>query len=182
MLANHFSDQVLCLKWFNANLFIKRKLNLYKTSFFGANCLFQGQKQISNPEFFDSSLSQQEDDCVADKKYFIRYPTVNGITGQQILQLFNLIPDNLWDKPLLVNDSGRLPLHRAFAIIHGIKDWSEEATRQAKDRLIYYEFYQEQLKILLRRVLGKSPRADIYTLDDVTYDRLSSGISLRPYR
>ncbi len=174
-VRDHFSDQVLCLKWFNAYPSLKKKIELVQDIIFsGQIALFQGQKQISNPEFFDSSLSQQEDDCVADKKYFIRYPTVNGITGQQILQLFNLIPDTLWDKPLLVNDSGHFPLHRAFAIIHGIKDWSEEATRQAKDRLIYYEFYQEQLKILLRRVLGKSPRADIYTLDDVTYDRLSA--------
>ena len=137
------SKQILQLKWFNAYPNITTKVkNLEYLNIFGKLSIFNGTLQIINPE-----LGPKE-------KYHlhIEYPTVNTISGNIIKKLISKIPKKLWydiKTDVINSKSSHISLSEAFMVLHGKED--QKRHEESKLRLIYEEFYIEQLQLLKRR-------------------------------
>ena len=159
-LRDFFSEQTMELRWFNAypNLVYKLK-KIDRIIFSGVCKIYNGKWQIVSPQITESS----EEDIVEQAKaedsngYDIRYPTVNGVNSASIKRIINKIPEGLWGRmnEHLSTDilrKNQFPsLGEAFAILHGRLLCSKEAFGPAKKRLIYEEFFQEQVKLLSRK-------------------------------
>jgi len=148
-----YSDAIISLKWFNAYPATKKKLELLKEfSFIGELSVFNGAKQMINPKIIESS------EALINNEFLIQYPAINTVKGANIQKIINKIPADLWDKipetlprKILVKRNF-LSLTNSFKTLHGKKtDWEKEDLKLAKFRLIYEEFFYEQLKIFLRR-------------------------------
>jgi ATP-dependent DNA helicase RecG len=174
-----FSGETISLRWFNSYSSILKKIeNSTHIEFFGTVQNYQGQKQISNPEFNDlSDITETLESLVKDKKLKIQYPTVNTVGPANIKKIIDKIPTELWSNipetlPLETRETRKfLSLEESFRILHGktqeLDKWSERNEDFAKERLIYEEFFREQIKIHLRRAAQKKPKAQkISTNDD----------------
>lgn len=149
------SDRVMSLKFFNSYPNMQKKLKgLENITFYGKVSTYAGMRQISNPTF--SELTQEENDTDREKVE-ITYPTINKIPTKFIVELINTIPENLWNSieetlpEDLVKQRDFMSLSRAFRIIHGKELYHKETYEEAKNRLIYEEFFQDQIKINLRK-------------------------------
>ncbi len=148
IIQDHLSPLTLKLKWFNAYPNQRIKLKALNTiEFLGVPQQYLGQYQIVNPLLGDQIPP-------AGQK-LVDYPTVNKVSGKRILGLIQKIPDYFWEQaeeilPASLLKKNQLPgLKQAFQILHGIA--SPFSTEQARFRLIYQEFFEEQLKILIRQ-------------------------------
>ena len=149
--------------------------------------MFRGKWQIVNPqttEASDQELIARANEPEGAPHYEIRYPTVNGVNSTGIKRLFGKIPDHLWDeirehlpREILLKNQF-LSLGESFAVLHGRLSCSEEAFSSAKMRLVYEEFFQEQVKLLSRKQGRKSEEGIRLSLDA---DILKEAISLFPY-
>jgi ATP-dependent DNA helicase RecG len=146
LISDPNSGEKLNLVWFNAYPNLLNKLEEKKEfEFFGLISEWKNQKQIISPNFGTGE----------DQNKKIEYPTINTVKGTFIKKIIDKIPISLWDSiketiPAEILKKRNLPgLNEGLKIIHGkIENGNFEA---AKDRLIYEEFFQEQLKILARK-------------------------------
>ncbi len=168
------SDNFLTLRWFNTYGSVKQKLEkLELIEFMGEASFFAEKAQIVNPEIYP--LQSLEDESVFQKTgtdLKIQYPTINTISGVHIKKIIDQIPETLWDKidEILPNDllikRDLFGLKEAFKILHAKIKPNDELQLKAENRLIYNEFFNDQIKIFLRRKYFKKPHADHFTIPD----------------
>ncbi|RLA65242.1 MAG: DNA helicase RecG [Epsilonproteobacteria bacterium] len=156
-----FSNKTITLRWFNAYSSAIKKLESLEgdVKFTGTISSFKGQLQIISPQFISDE----------DKKK-ITYPTINSIEGRYIKKIIEKIPDDLWDqiKGHAPEKDSLMSLSESFKIIHGkTKEYSDELFEKAKERIIYEEFFLEQLQIQARKrkIISLSPPEIDYPKD-----------------
>jgi ATP-dependent DNA helicase RecG len=151
------SEKTLNLRWFNAYSSMNEKIKKLKIiSFSGVVQSYQGQFQIINPEISEYAPEQENE----NSSFKVQYPTVNKLGPTHIKKIFDKIPKALWDEipeslpSELLEKRGLLSLSLAMRILHAkvpVSEYSNNLLDKAKERLIYEEFFQEQIKIHLRR-------------------------------
>ena len=171
-VEENLSKEIIVLKWFNTYPSIKKKLQTLKEIvFWGTLSNYKNQLQIVNPEITSSEEFSESDD---KQGLTIRYPTINTVNGNIIKKIFEKIPSSLWDEILetlptdLIKKRNLLGLKNSIMIIHGLADWSKENEDRAKERLIYEEFFTEQVKVICRREknqLIKSKKINVKSID-----------------
>lgn len=173
VVQDELSPLTLNLRWFNAYSSLNDKMKKSELiNFNGIVQSFQGQLQIVNPEFenYDPLLEVKE-----KAEYKILYPTVNKLGPAHIKKVFDKIPDYLWDNlpetlhPSILEKRDLLPLAKAFRIMHGkipVENFTDKMCDAAESRLIYEEFFHEQIKISLRRSRLKSPKGIVINVTD----------------
>lgn len=176
-------NSLLTLRWFNAYPGIKKKIDtIGEFIFLGKVEDYKGTLQIINPKIIDESIANKE-----ESPYLIEYPTINSVTSTNLKKLITKIPASLIEniKDELPNDiiakRSLYNLKDCFKLIHGKIDVEnfELDYNKACNRLIYEEFFHDQLKILTRKKIIKgisSPRL-------LTNSKLlAKYISLFPYQ
>ncbi len=159
-LEDHFtSGKVLQINFFNCYPSIIKKLEGTNYIIFNGRInSYRGTMQINNPSFEVFSLN---DNSISNQSQItITYPTIGGIKPSYIAKCFNNIPIHLWEEiediipPSILKKNNLMPLNQCYQIIHGIIPIKEQKEfTSAKERLIYNDFFFEQLKIFVRRQL-----------------------------
>lgn len=171
------SDKILTLKWFNSYGSVTQKISkcIY-IEFMGEASLFNGQSQFTNPDFFSlESLDSESPFVTVSNELKIQYPTVNTIPGVQIKKAMDKIPMSLWNNipetlPRdLIKKKNFLSLSESFKVIHAKIKPTPELESRAENRLIYEEFFEDQIKIHLRRQYFKKPKANSYTVSEIVF-------------
>ena len=166
VVQDAFSMGTFTLKWFNCYPSQVNNLKSYNYFHFtGQVSSFMNQLQLISPDVNEIELSEFQKDLQswqqgAEKSLKVQYPTVNGISPHLLLGVINKIPEKLW-KTLndylpekLRQERGMIPLGEAFRRVHGkssVELASGDSLKEAHDRLIYEEFFREQVKLILRR-------------------------------
>ncbi len=177
------SDQTLNLKWFNCYSSIQKKLQeLDEIEFIGTVSEYNGLKQIANPEYYEP----KNQDEVRELK--VQYPTISGVNSINIKRIFDRIPEKTWNEiteflpnKVLENNSF-ITRKEAFSYIHGrvaSSEWSDEKYKKAKERLVYEEFFTDQLKVHLRKNNRKTESGITINVSDKTIKKASG---LYPYQ
>ncbi len=180
------SDKVLTLKWFNSYGSITSKLSkVTYIEFMGEASVFNGQNQFTNPDFFALETPDDPSPFVTvSNELKIQYPTINTVSGIYIKKFIDKIPKELWNNipetlpQSLIKKKNFLSLGDAFKVIHAKIKPTPELEAKAEKRLIYEEFFEDQLKIYLRRKYFKKPKAKKY---EVSEEVFKSFHSLYPY-
>lgn len=180
------SDKILTLKWFNSYGSITSKISKCTyIEFMGEASVFNGQNQFANPDFFQLETPDDPSPFVTvSNELKIQYPTVNTVPGIQIKKFIDKIPSVLWDNipetlpKALLQKNNFLSLGDSFKVIHAKIKPNPELEKKAEDRLIYEEFFEDQLKIYLRRKYFKKPKAKKYEVNDQIF---KSFAELYPY-
>ena len=180
------SDKILTLKWFNSYGSVTSKISKCTfIEFMGEASLYNGQPQFANPEFIALETPDSDSSLVAvSQDYKIQYPTINTVPGLQIKKIIDKVPANLWDQiaetlpTRILKQNNFLSLSESFKVIHAkIKPTADLEARSEK-RLIYEEFFIDQIKIHLRRKYFKKPKAEKFS---VTSETFSQFLKLYPY-
>ena len=180
------SDKILTLKWFNSYGSVTSKISKCTyIEFLGEASLFNGQPQFANPEFHPIENLESESSFVTlSQELKIQYPTVNTIPGVQIKKIMDKIPAQLWNEipetlPKKILDTNSfLSLSDSFKVIHGKLKPTPDLELRAEKRLIYEEFFEDQIKIYLRRQYFKKPKADKYSISEEQFKKY---LDLYPY-
>ena len=180
------SDKILTLKWFNSYGSITSKISKCTfIEFMGEASVFNGQAQFANPEFYPiEKLDEPSLFITVNKELKIQYPTVNTIPNVQIKKLFDKIPSALWNSieetlpEKILTKYQFLPLKDSFKVIHAKIKPNTDLEKKTDDRLIYEEFFEDQLKIYLRRQYLKKPKAKNYNVSDSLFNQMAG---LYPY-
>ena len=176
IIQDSLSPQTMTLKWFNTYPSFK---NQFKPDleflFLGEVKSYKTQLQMTNPKINPKEAIQQDG-------MLIEYPTVNGVSGKNIKNIFDKFPENLWETQInsLVDDlkvtPNSLPLTKAFQGVHGKLSGSEIKT--AKERLIFEEFFLGQLKVLARKLRTRALKAKPI---EISKDEKLKLLALFPY-
>jgi len=178
VLKDLHSEKMINLKWFNTYPSFKNQIEKEETlTFLGEVKEYKGVLQIINPKLNPEKLN--------DNGVLIEYPTLNSVSGINLKKIFKRIPDYLWDTPLHIiprefEDHLKLPpLNICIKTLHGIDlDFSKEKFETAKERLIYQEFLNDQLKVIARKESYKKINSDVINIDTKELVRLKK---LFPY-
>ncbi|MCR9203834.1 MAG: ATP-dependent DNA helicase RecG [Halobacteriovoraceae bacterium] len=165
-IQDRFSQGVVSLKWFNLYPSQVKDLKEHKHIFFtGQGSSYMGQQQILNAEVIDISPEDYEKPLEywqqnQEESLRVSYPTIEGISPSHLGGLIKKIPEELWQDisdPLpqeMRDNRNLLDLGNAFNILHGRvspEQYNEQNKQAATQRVIYDEFFQEQVKIQLRK-------------------------------
>lgn len=191
VIQDHYSDKTLKLNWFNCYPSVVQKISQLKYIIFdGEVTSFNNDFQISNPSF--NELNNDELTLPLNywnnlpKKIIVQYPTINSISPVHLSQVFEKIPLQLWDNIThkfqdLFSHLNLRSLSDSFKVIHG-KVNEHDLTNHYEEsisRLIYQEFFEEQIKIFSRRKTLKS-------CDSIQINKINNFIktneSLFPYQ
>ncbi|MEI8347167.1 MAG: DEAD/DEAH box helicase, partial [Pseudomonadota bacterium] len=173
------SSELLFLKWFNTYASVSNKLkDLEKIIFAGTVQVYQGQRQIINPDYDDLAPSNTFE-------YRIQYPTVNKLAPVHLKKIFQKITPELWAQidetlpPEVLSKRDLFNRQDSFKILHGQK-WpcDEKDWKIAQNRLIYEEFFFGQLKVHLRRKYFQFVKAPVIESED---DYLTELLKFFPY-
>ena len=187
-IKDFFSHEIIDLQWFNSYPNLVYKLKKIDQLIFSGVCKkYNGKWQIVNPQVNEAStediieLKEQPEEI---PHYDIRYPTVNGINSVGIKRIIKKIPEYLWDQIeehlsySVLQKNQFPPLGEAFKILHGRFSCSREVYTIAKKRLVYEEFFQEQVKLFSRRQGLKSKQGIKFS---ITPELFKEAISLFSY-
>lgn len=181
-----YSDKILTLKWFNSYGSITSKISKCTyIEFMGEASVFNGQPQFANPDFSPiESINDPSSFVTISNDLKIQYPTINTVAGVQIKKFIDKIPKELWDNipetlpSAIIKKNDFLSLGNAFKVMHAKIKPTPELEKKAEGRLIYEEFFEDQLKIYLRRKYFKKPKASKYVVSEETYQSFGK---LYPY-
>ncbi|WP_127715169.1 ATP-dependent DNA helicase RecG [Halobacteriovorax sp. HLS] len=187
-----FSKSSLELKWFNSYSSVSHKIQSSKyLEFTGQVQSYQGALQVVNPDFkpyTQNELPSTEEKESQLPQLKVQYPTTNGVNSSNIKKVIEKIPLALWDNiedtlpQEYINKRNLLDLKTSFAIIHAKREildsWSELQYQQARDRLVYQELFEEQLKFTLRKKTIKSLPGINIKRDPASIEKI---LSLFPY-
>lgn len=169
VVRDDYSSDIVILKWFNSYSSVSKKIEkLKEIEFFGRVTSYQGRLEIINPDI-------GEKDSQPDLQ--IKYPTINSVKGHNIQKIILKIPDEVWNGvPEIIPDEiiekrKLFSRESAFKLLHGRcacgeKEWSETFVEDARNRLIYEEFFLEQIEIQSRRKKIKSKTAPEIIISD----------------
>lgn len=170
------SPAITNLRWFNTYPSFKKQIEATETFIFlGTPNEFKGELQIVNPKI-NPKLKSNESGLL------VEYPTYNTVPGNQISKIIEKIPTTLWKTKInsisnpFAHKLSLSDLENAFAVLHGRS--TKLSKTNALNRIIYEEFFQNQLKVLARKLKNKSLKAQSYDTDE---SKLSELISLFPY-
>lgn len=172
------TDKILTLKWFNSYGSVTQKISKCTyIEFMGEASIFNGQLQFTNPDFFSlESVDSDSPFATASNELKIQYPTVNSIAGVQVKKIIDKISMTLWNNipetlPVsLIKKKNFLSLSESFKVIHAKIKPTVELESMAEKRLIYEEFFEDQIKIHLRRQYFKKPKANPYKVPEEKFE------------
>ena len=171
------SDKILTLKWFNSYGSITQKISksIY-IEFMGEASIFNGTLQFTNPEFFSlDSIDSESPFVTVSNELKIQYPTINTVSGIIVKKIIDKISSDLWNNipetlpNILIKKKSFLSLSEAFKVIHAKIKPTADLEAKAEKRLIYEEFFEDQIKIYLRRQYFKKPKAISYKVAQSTF-------------
>lgn len=186
IIESYDQKERIILNWFNVYPSLKKKIeDMKEMEFMGVVSEFQGRNQINNPSINDPQDKIEQ--VVSSDELIREYPTINGVAGKFTKQFIDKIPSDLWN-----NIPEKLPVHliekrkltsikKSFLIIHGLiykEDWSIDLFEKSKLRIVYEEFFQEQMKIISRRQTQQKITTDKIIIESSVFE---SFISLLPY-
>jgi len=181
-VQDKLSSQLLTLKLFNCYGSVRSKIeSLDEIEFLGVVSEFNGTKQIANPDFNSPELFNGESGLK------IQYPTVATVSTNHFKKVIDRIPNDFWDSiqenlPVeLISKNKLLSRAESFRYLHGKVEsskWSEDEFNRAMDRLIYEEFFNDQVKVNYRKQTRKSIEGLSITISD---SELKDSFSLYPY-
>jgi ATP-dependent DNA helicase RecG len=181
------SDKILTLKWFNSYGSVTQKISkcIY-LEFMGEASIYNGTLQFTNPEFFELESSKSDSPFASvSNELKIQYPTINTVSGIIIKKIIDKIPTDLWSKisetlpEKLIQKKSFLSLSDSFKVIHAKIKPTAELEKRAQNRLIYEEFFEDQIKIYLRRQYFKKPQSPAYSVNDQTFHEFCSRYSYK---
>ena len=183
LVRDELSSSLMSLQWFNSYSSVYNKLEaLSNVEFIGIIQTYQGRHQIINPIVNGIGESEEES---ADA--IIKYPTINHIPSRTLAGILERIPKHLWDEipetlpETVMTKRSLLSAAQTFRLLHGIGPLSEnpeEQLEKAKERLIYEEFFAEQMKLLIRRKKHRTINAPIFPVTEID---LRDILSLFPF-
>lgn len=175
-VADKHSDAVFNLKWFNCYQSVVKKLESLKViTFLGKVSDYQGNPQITNPEYEELNSDKGQNST----SFSITYPALGELTSTKIKSLFDKLPTEIFDAieetlpQEVIQKNHLIPKGEAFKIAHGLIDssrWTPELWEKAIERLAYEDFLEEQLKLSVRRENHKKPKSpviDEYQLQEI---------------
>ena len=187
-IKDFFGHEIIDLQWFNSYPNLVYKLKKIDQLVFSGTCKkYNGKWQIINPQVDEASkedIVELKEQTESIPHYDIRYPAVNGINSAGIKRVLNKIPEYLWEEieerlsHNILKKNQFSSLGEAFKILHGRLSCSQEAYTAAKKRLIYEEFFHEQVKLFSRRQGLKSKQG---IKIPVTQELFQEAICLFPY-
>ena len=157
------SDTPSCsLRWFNVYPSQKDKYEQLKSIvFYGIPKKEKQSFSITSPVITTEVNSHIE----------IQYPTINKVSSSRLKTLFAKIPRTFWETlqdplaPSLFNKNNLCSFKDALKTIHGIdvpkSHMKNSFYKKAKRRLIYQEFYEQQVKVEIRKDLNKKANAPV---------------------
>ena len=161
VVQDFFSGETMELVWFNAYPNLGHKLRrMEQVIFLGVCNKYNGKWQVVNAQIVEATeeeIIEKMNSPEEASEYNIRYPTVNGVNSRSIKSILGKIPDCLWKQigerlsPDILKKNQFPDLGEAFNILHGRLDCSKEKYAAAKRRLVYEEFFQEQVKLFSRK-------------------------------
>ena len=174
IVQDELSNQTINLRFFNLYPSQKKVLeNLHLVSFMGKCEDYQGSIQIVNPK-----ISAKQDNLEINHEAFIKeYPTLNKIPGNTLKKMIEKIPLSAWEFfPSIIHhkNSDSISMGEALQICHGLvpfKDWNQKKHLLAKERLIYEEFFTDQLKIKARKTFLKTKAAPLFTKNESLFNQ-----------
>ena len=170
-----FSPALMLLCWFNAYPSVVKKLKqIDHLVFWGKVGSFQGRIQMVNPVYQDadqskddpahldqssssSSSSSPSSPSFSSNEFKIQYPTVNKVSPAQMQNLFNRLPEEVWD---LVPDKlpasilvkrNFLAKKQSLQVLHGKIPDAEQQWPKAMQSLVYEELFLRQIKTIIRK-------------------------------
>ena len=155
VLKDTLSEQTVQVRFFNIYPNQKKQLeSLNEIFFLGTAQEIKGQLQFINPKFQDS---QDESWIEGQGNFLVDYPTINKTSGLHIKKLIDKIPSYLWETPLsdypqIIDHP--LSLNQAFQRLHLVGQQgkiNKEERKEAIERVVYEEFFEDQLKVLTRK-------------------------------
>jgi ATP-dependent DNA helicase RecG len=162
LVQDHQSSELMTLRWFNAYPNQKKMLEVMDTiSFLGMVTEFKGSLQIVNPRINPTDL--------ADDKMLIEYPTINKVSGTFIQKYVSAIPYSIWENLAetlpedVLKQRNLMGIQETFKRLHGKIYSNQTELDSATNRLIYEEFFQDQLKIIARRSISEKRVAPVIT-------------------
>lgn len=174
VIKDQFSEQQLSLKWFNAYPSLKKQLeSLKRFTFIGKVSEYRGTMQIVNPKI---NPGQAVESPISGM--LVDYPTINSVPGKQLKTYIAKISNELWLNPFGLLDLhiekslGLLPFNRSIMISHGLFNVTEEELKLAKERIIYEEFLDNQIKILARKFKNKRLKASSFIISDSNFKKM----------
>lgn len=189
ILKDIFSNHTLHLKWFNTYFSLVKKIQTSPNLLvMGEMGTFSGNFQLTSPECL--SLSDDELPTLPSatsgqaEEFKVQYPTVNKIAPAQIKKLIDKIPRELWNNlpdltpPEALDKRGLMTLSEALKHMHAIDGYDPTIHKGAMRRLVYQEFFEEQLKLLMRREGVQKRSAPVIESNQTLLSSLSS---LFPY-
>lgn len=178
------SKQLLTIKWFNIYPNQRKQINeLTHLKFIGSVVNFNGQLMINNPKIISDIETELE-----TPQYLIEYPTINSVPGKYIASLIDKISTDMISsiQDFLPNEiikkNNLATLADSFKLIHGkinLENWTVEAYEYAKNRLIYQEFLDDQIKINIRRKNLKLRESAILKISN---EKLDTYMQLFPFQ
>lgn len=186
------SGAILQLKWFNCYPSLAKKLNsLEFITFSGKVSFYQSNLQITNPEYLEIDQSTFNQDLtywseINPEETLIVYPTVNSVSPTHLKKLFQKISPSLWSEVPetipedILNRHNFLNIQETFQTLHGKKGVpSEDQKLKATERLIFEDFFNNQVKIKYRKSIINEKKGLPHK---VSKDKLQEYISLFPYK
>lgn len=164
IIKDLFSEDVIELKFFNLYPSAVEKIKKENYIVFqGTIQVFMAKRQIVNAKW--EGLAEEEFSKLIPEvgipiEIQTQYPTVNSVSNSHVKKVFQRIPSELWEQlpetlPLEIISNRNFPsLSSSFRLLHGMdtcKEWQAEKVQMAKERLIYEDFFEEQLKLKIRR-------------------------------
>lgn len=171
LLKDHFSEEVITIKWFNTYPNIRKQISELETF------IFLGEVKKINDQF---SVTNPKINPIVNEKSIIEYSTINGVAGSHTKKLIQKIPLHLWQEldhlsfPIPPQD---IKLSAAFMALHGLT--SEMNLQAAVERIKYEELAINQLKIKARRLKNQALKAEKYKFST---PQLEAGEKLFPYQ
>lgn len=181
-VQDKFSGDVLSLKFFNCYGSVRSKIESMKEiEFLGVVSEFNGAIQIANPEF------NTPESFAGETGLKIQYPTTATVSTAHFKKVIDKIPAYLWLEieenlpPEIIEKNSLISRMEAFRYLHGkidIEKWTEDEFEKSKERLIYEEFFNDQVKIGLRK---KSRKDNGGLVIDINNEQLIDSFKLYPY-
>lgn len=179
VVKDDISGELTTLKWFNTYPNLRKSINeLTHINFYGQVTNSKGQLAIVNPKLENDSNAK-----AFNEPFLIEYPTIAGVAGKFTKAIIDKLPQEAWESiqdPLpqqVIEKNNLISLSKCFKIIHGKlspEEWSDEKLEQSKNRLIYQEFFSDQLKILTRKKFLKKKVASIFQIKKDDFNKLQS--------
>lgn len=166
-VEDQLSVELMTLQFFNTYPSIKAQLaKMNHITFFGEFQIYKDRPQIINPSY--KECADLDEPLKWEESIDLQYPVINGVSSSKLFELIQKIPAHLWDMipdslpTNILSKRNLLSLDQAYQILHGKCHLGNmDLIEKAKTRLIYEEFFIDQLKFYARKKKVQSYNAPI---------------------